>query len=95
MVKDKETIIAEIKAYIEARGGNYSDWYVGVTEDTEQRFKDHNVKADWICRGAESSTIARDIEKHFFSLGAKGAPGGGDKDAKIVYAYKITSDTKE
>ncbi len=100
MAKLKETIKSEIKEYIENCGGNYSSWYVGIATSPKNRlFEDHNVdeKNDrWIYVLANSSDIAREIEKYFIEkLGTDGGTGGGDDSSKYVYAYKKTSSTKE
>ena len=49
----------------------------------------------WIWRTASSDSVARDIEKHFLDKGAQGGSGGGDEESTAVYAYKITSSTRE
>ncbi len=47
----------------------------------------------WIFRQAQSSTVARNVEAHFLSLGADGGAGGGEQDADHVYAYKKSAHT--
>ena len=90
-------IIAEIDAHIKSRGGGYSAWYVGITEAPDRRvFEEQGVGKDkdkYIWRTASSSSIARDVEQHFLELGCDGGPGGGDTDAKVVYAYKKSNRT--
>ena len=93
MADSQEKIIKDIKAHIKKRGGKYSSWYVGISEDPKNRlFNGHNVDKDkdvWIYQTASSSEIAREIELYFVDdLGTDGGPGGGDDDAKAVYAYK-------
>jgi hypothetical protein len=100
MVKSKETVKQEIKEHIKSRGDAYSDWYVGIAADANQRlFNDHNVDKQngcWIYRECQSSTAAREVEEYFINiLGTDGGTGGGDQSAKSVYAYKKTSYTKE
>ncbi|MCK5283507.1 MAG: hypothetical protein KAK00_08945 [Nanoarchaeota archaeon] len=96
---EKNQIISEIKNYVSRHGGIYQEWYVGISEDPKERlFNGHNVDKDndlWIHREANSSEVAREIEEYFLSIGTKGGSGGGDSDAKYVYAYKINSHTKE
>jgi hypothetical protein len=50
-------------------------------------------KDKYIWKTASSSSVARDIEQHFLGLGCDGGPGGGDTEAKVVYAYKKSSRT--
>jgi hypothetical protein len=60
-------------------------------------FNGHGVheKGDWwILRQAQSSASARNIEAYFVNtLGTDGGPGGGDKNAAYVYAYKKAAHT--
>jgi len=95
----KSTIISDIKAHVAKCGGNYSDWYVGIAANPEQRlFNDHGVNKNsdaWIWIRAASSDDARAAEKSLLALGMTGGRGGGDDDSDCVYAYRITSTTKE
>jgi len=99
MIKSKETIIQEIKEYIDIAGGEYSLWYVGIATDPEKRlYEDHNVDKNGlsIWRETENSNIAREIEKYFIEeIGTDGGTGGGDNTTKFVYAYKKTTYTNE
>jgi len=98
MAKSEEEIKSDIKAYIQKSGSGYGAWYVGISKDARDRlFRGHGVheKGDlWIWRQAQSSTVARNIEAYFVNtLDTDGAPGGGDKDADYVYAYKKAAHT--
>lgn len=89
-----------IKDYIARSGGGYASWYVGIAADVKRRlFSDHNVSekfGQWAWAECETSDAAREVEQHFVDiLGTKGGPGGGDRESKFVYAYKITSTTRE
>ena len=99
MAKSKKDIIDEIQSYITEWGGGIKKWYVGIAADPEDRlFDDHSVdkkKDAWIYCPASSSKIAREIEEHFLDKGADGGTGGGSKNTKFVYAYKISSRTNE
>jgi hypothetical protein len=97
MVKTKQEIISDIKNHI---GSNFNNWYIGIAADPRQRlFVDHNVdekNGSWIFREAQSSNEARDTEIYLIDkLGTKGDSGGGDNTTKFVYAYRITSTTRE
>jgi hypothetical protein len=98
-IAEREKIIAEINSYIHECGGCYSDWYVGITGDSEQRlFVEHNVKKKggaWILFKTSSSIIAREVEKYFIDQNTKGGSGGGNDDSDIVYAYRIKAYTKQ
>ena len=100
MAKNYETIINEINAHLLRSGRRYySDFYIGITKDVEQRlFGDHNVSKDnswWIYRTAETNEIARAVEKHYLDLGMRGGSGGGDNNSRIVYCYAVTPTTVE
>lgn len=92
MGKSKQEIIEDIKNLIKKGGGPFIMWYVGISKDVSARLAQHGIteKDAWyICRKAESSTIAREIEEYFVEFfGTNGFSGGGDKTADIVYAYK-------
>ena len=95
---DKITIIKELKDHIANRGGVYSDWYTGVAEDAETRLDEHGINRKegdkWAFRTANSSDIAREIEKLFLeTLGTDGGQGGGTGATKTVYVYKKNSHT--
>jgi len=91
--------IEKIKAYIKKIGGSYSDWYVGITGDRDQRlFVEHNVDKNgcWISCKTSSSDLSRAVEKYFINKqGTQGGTGGGDDDSVYVYAYKVTDSTIE
>lgn len=99
MSTPKAQAIAEMHAHMKKCGGDYSDWYCGITKDIKQRlFQAHSVekgKNAYIYRTTESDEDARQIEVHFLDKGCKGDTGGGDEDSTIVYAYKIASNTVE
>jgi hypothetical protein len=90
-------IIAKIKLYIEQCGGDYRNWYVGITSDLEERlFEGHKIRENDLhtSEKASNSDVARAVENHFINkLKTQGGPGGGDATAKFVYAYKVKSYT--
>ena len=85
--------------YIRQNGGSVSNWYVGICSDIKQRlFGDHNVSPNgmFIYDNAQTENNARWVEKYLIeSLGTKGDTGGGDYSTTWVYAYKITTETRE
>lgn len=92
-------IAANIDAHIRKCGGGYPSWYVGIATDPRERlFRGHNVdekNGAWIYKDAGNDTNARAIEDHFIKKGCKGGDGGGSTTSRYVYAYKITSTTRE
>lgn len=100
MAKDVNTIIKEIEQYLinNCGGGNYSEYYVGITKSIQDRlFGAHQVpdKHCWIWREAFSDTDARKVEKYFLDKGMQGGDGGGDEESVFVYVYKVASFTNE
>lgn len=95
--QDAQTIVNEIAAHIQKQGGALPSWYVGITENIEQRvFGDHSVPKEnhWRAhRKALSSDVARAAEKSLLGWGCDGGGGGGDSDAVFVYAYLKTAIT--
>ncbi len=100
MPEKASNIIQEVDGYIKKGGRPYGDWYVGITDNPIRRlFLEHNVSREtgqWIYREAYSDTSAREVESFFLDYkGTQGGPGGGDENSRFVYAYRITSATKE
>lgn len=98
MSKDAQVIVNEFNDHIKKQGGQPFHWYVGITEDVEERlFGGHRIprKNHWfIYREADSAREARAVEKAFLDVGFDGGGGGGDNDARFVYAYLKTSITE-
>lgn len=101
MAQDVNTIIQEIDSHLinGCNGGNYSDYYVGITKSIEDRlFGDHKVPRKGHCfiyNTAFNDTDARAIEKYYLDKGMQGGGGGGDDESVFVYVYKISSVTVE
>jgi len=100
MGKTAEVIVNEINEHIKQCSGEYySDYYVGITKDIEQRlFTDHNVKekdACWIHNRAIDIDNSRAAEKILLDKGMQGGGGGGDDTSVYVYCYLITDYTEE
>lgn len=92
-----QQIITDISNYIANNGGQYRDWYIGITLDARQRlFNDHRVYENgsgWIFREADTNPEARSIEKYFLDHGCDGGTGGGDNTSRMVYSYKKSGHT--
>jgi len=93
------SVISEIDEYIKRGGGGYSAWYCGIAAYPRDRlFTAHKVSEKngwWIFRDCGTDTAARSIEDYFHRMGCKGDGGGGDRNTRFVYAYKITMTTVE
>ena len=103
MTKTKDQIIECIEYYVGWKRDpeDFPNWYGGITANPKERlFDDHNVNEDdkneWICERAESSQVAREVERYFIEKkGTQGGPGGGDDRSLFVYAYRVNSQTKQ
>lgn len=77
----------------------YSEFYVGISKNAPKRlFEEHHVDMKtswWIYETADSSDIAREVEKHYLQLGMRGSDGGGDTSSNMVYCYVVTPTTTE
>ena len=100
MLKTYNEIVSDIHAHLQKSGKRYySEFYIGISKDASKRmFEDHHVDKEhswWIYRTADSSAIAREVEKHYLDLGMRGGTGGGDEKANMVYCYVVTPTTTE
>ncbi|TET46774.1 hypothetical protein E3J62_03180 [candidate division TA06 bacterium] len=98
MAESKEDIIEEFLDYMQQHGGEFPEWYVGISNDAEGRLRrGHKVRSldPWIYAIANSSNAARDVEDFFVdNLGTDGGTGGGDETSDRVYAYKRAMHTR-
>ena len=100
MAKDIETIKSEIYDHLQNKctGKNYTDYYVGITKDIDDRllgFHQVQEKHCWIWSETKSEEDARAVEKYFLDKGMDGGDGGGDEESVVVYCYLISNETKE
>ena len=95
-IMDYKTVIKRIETYMSKFDGNYSDWYVGITNEIDNTlFEGHKVEENgtWISFGADTEEVAKKIEKYFFDKKTDCDPSKSAKDARIVYAYKKNAKT--
>lgn len=89
----------EILAYVQQRGGGFAGWYCGIASDPRDcLFNRHGVderNGAWIYRDLGSDLAARAVERYLLSLGFQGGGGGGGVLTRYVYAYRITSTTRQ
>lgn len=93
-LKKRKMTVKDIKDKIIKYVGNtdYSDWYVGITNDIDRRlFQEHGVNKDtdyWVWCQANNKTDAQTVEEYFLDLGMDGDTGGGSDDTTYVYVFK-------
>lgn len=93
-LQEVHEITIKITEFIEEHGGDYQDWYVGITNNPERRLDEHNVDMDdaesYIVLETSSAQIARRVEWYFATTTAvQGGTGGGESDSRYVYAGRI------
>lgn len=80
-------------------GTRYEQFYVGIATDPVNRLTNEhgvdNAVPNIYWNYPLQTEIVRAIEKHFLDKGCKGGPGGGDQNTNYIYAYLVTSKTKE
>lgn len=87
----KFQVIAHVKAY----GGDFTRWYVGVTDDPERAlFDEHGVDREhgvWVFRQAMSFRAVENAQTFFIrALGMDGKPYPADRptaEVDCLYAY--------
>ena len=92
----------EVKGFIVRARAPYSEWYVGVAADPDERLRRHGLREnDWyIVRQVGSAEAAQRVAEFVLKLGCDGASsptgttsddGGAEQDeereATAVYAY--------
>lgn len=84
-------------ALSETGKGVYSEFYVGITDDIDRRlFQEHNVDREknwWSYTTAATKEIAEMVEQYYLDKGMHGDTGGGTRESRIVYCYKVTPTT--
>ena len=106
MAKKKHVILKEIEAFVAKHGGNYKDYYIGITKHVDQRLVEINIdehaQAGNYVKGhayysaeAESRDVANEIEIEFQQKGMKGQGSSkGRKSSKYVYCFKLAKTSK-
>jgi hypothetical protein len=91
-------LIADMKSFINARGGKYKEWYVGAcTNPRTTLFETRKVRKNsdaWIYLVADSAIAAKEVVSHFIEvLGTQGNAEDLPTNSHVVYIYKRTKTT--
>ncbi|MFZ8907360.1 MAG: hypothetical protein ACO293_02905 [Nitrosopumilaceae archaeon] len=95
-VMDYNTVIKRIETYMSKFEGDYTDWYIGITKDLDERLFDlHKVEENgiWISFGADTEEVAKKVEEYFLDKKTDGNPTPLEENARIVYVYKKNAKT--
>ncbi len=99
MLKSKETIFAELDAYVQSYGGHFTDWYVGVSSQPEAEWTRHHVNPEvdpCISFTCSNAGVAKDLQDFLVNiLRADGVAGSGGYECTHLYAYKKNNHTHE
>ncbi|MBD5367036.1 MAG: hypothetical protein HDR82_08565 [Bacteroides sp.] len=95
-----DEIVKRIDEHLGKSGKRYySEFYIGISNNARERlFEQHHVDMNnswWIYDTAQSTEVARDVEKHYLELGMRGGTGGGKENSNMVYCYVVTPTTTE
>ena len=89
----KDTIISEIKKFMNRCGGYADQWYVSLSAHPKKTlFNRHGVnerKGDWLFIKAQSGKDAQEVEKYFVNnIGTDGKTTERLYIPKYIYLYK-------
>ncbi len=99
MVFSVQQIKHEILAYIKEFGGDFGDYYIGVSADPMRALLEtHNIDRDkdpWLYKQALTHRAACTVQSYFLErLKADGRPVvDGDETIDCVYVYKKSAGT--
>ncbi len=109
MEKDIETIKNEIETFKSQNGGNYQDYYIGITNDVERRLVETDETIIEHKRNGEytqgdptykaecyNRDEAVEIEQYFQIKGMQkfNPRSVGVDESKFIYCYKMTEENK-
>ena len=81
-----QIIVYAIEAHVKHTGTKYSAWTIGVTDNPEERRREHGNPTTWKQWNADTEQTARKVESHFHSQGMKGGTGGlGNADYVYIF----------
>ncbi len=99
MIRSVQQIKYEILAYIKEFGGNFDDWYVGVSGEPLKTMKgDHSVDEErdiWLYKQALTFSACRTVQNYFLNqlkTDGTAVSAGGEGD-DCVYLYKKSERT--
>ncbi len=92
-----ELAIQDIETWRKANDFLYRECYIGITNDIERRYAEHNIEIDdiEIHLDVKTKRSACAVEKHFINKGMEGHEGGPADDTTFVYCYFISTTTKQ
>ncbi|MBO4961305.1 MAG: hypothetical protein IJ483_02495 [Flavobacteriales bacterium] len=107
MNKNQYLILKQIHDFVNSNGGNFSAFYIGVTDNPISMLRFHGVKLhrdgdDIVSENTPVGTWclpneveARELKAYMAGRGMSGRLGGTRAVSTYVYCYKITPDTRQ
>ncbi len=96
--RKRSEIIADLEVHVAKFGGDYSEWYVGVTANPKERlFTQHRLRSTgdaWIARRALDDLQAAEVQEYFKSVRKTQGGSKGTLQDIFVYAYKRKAHTR-
>lgn len=94
----RSEIIADLENHVAKFGGNFGEWYVGVTANPkESLFTQHRLRRSgdaWIARRAVDDLHAAEVQEYFKTVRKTQGGVKGTLYDVFVYAYKRKSHTR-
>ena len=86
-----DEIIVRILNFVSEHKGRQSEYYVGITNDVDDRLRQHGASQKLRVYDDLGSRIdAKDTEEYLLShYSFKGDTGGGDSDSTFLYCFKL------
>ncbi len=95
MTATHEEIVRGIQNHIDKYDSKATDWYIGIAINIRNKlFEAHKVSEEngvWIYRAAENHRVAKEIKKHFVSLGLKNNDEDDDQSGTVIFVYKSSA----
>lgn len=99
MIYSVQQIKYEILAYIKEFGGDFHDWYVGISSDPKySMFQEHSVHKDddiWLYKQALTFAACKTVQNYFLEILKTDGEAviEGNEDTDCVYLYKKSDRT--
>ncbi len=99
MIYSVQQIKYEILAYIKEFGGDFNDWYVGISSDPKNTmFQEHRVHKEddiWLYKQALTFTACKTVQDYFLDILKTDGKAiiNGDEDTDCVYLFKKSTRT--
>ena len=86
-----QAMITRVLDFVSNHGGVSSDYYVGITNDVDDRLRQHGASGKFrVYDDLVSREDAKDTEQYLLAqFGFKGDTGGGESNSTLLYCFKL------